>query len=114
MPPIFAEYREERLPVRFGDRLRWRWTDLCRVVADVVIAGQVTARDGKRIVQRLGEFEIVPICRAVEREIAAVDDEVGTLRIDVLAQPMKIVRQLRLTAGKMGIGNLRQAKFGHE
>ena len=40
--------------------------------------------------QFLGEFEIVAIGRPVEGEIAAVDDEIGTRRVDVLADAMKI------------------------
>jgi hypothetical protein len=31
----------------------------------------------------------------------------------MVAHPIEIVRQLRQTAGKMGVGNLGQAKFGH-
>src|ERR1039458_771540 len=60
-----------------------------------------------------GKFEIVPICRAIEGEVAAIDDEIGAPGIDVFAHPMKVVGQLRQPAGKMGIGNLGQAKFGH-
>jgi hypothetical protein len=78
-----------------------------------MIAGQATPFDGKRSVQRMGKFEIVRIDWAVECEVAAVDDEIGACRIDIFAHALKIVRQLLMAAGKVGIGNLGQAKFGH-
>ncbi len=78
-----------------------------------MIARQVTAGDGKRIVQLFGEFEIVPAGWSIEGEIAAVDDEIGARRVDVFAQPVKVVGQFLMAAGKMGVGNLGQAKFGH-
>ena len=97
----------------FRDRLRRRRTNLRGVVTDVLIAGQVTAGDGKCIVQRFGEFEIVATGWSIEGEIAAVDDEIGARRVDVFAQPVKVVGQFLMAAGKMGVGNLGQAKFGH-
>ena len=74
----------------FRRRLRGRRADRGRVVADVVIAGQVDAVDGKRCVQRFCEFEIVAAARTVEGDIAAVDDEIGTRRVDMLADAMEI------------------------
>jgi hypothetical protein len=50
-----------------------------------MIAGQIAAGDGQRIVQRLGEIEIAGTGQAVEGDVAAVDDEVGTARIDIFA-----------------------------
>jgi len=113
LPAVFAEQGEKLLPVAFGGRLRRSRTDRRRVVADVMIAGQVTAGDGKRIVQRSGEFEVVPVGRSIECEIAAVDDEIGALGVDIFAHPMKVVGQFLMSAGKMGVGNLSQAKFRH-
>ena len=48
-----------------------------------------------------------------ECKVAAVDDEIGTRRVDVFADAMKIFGQLRQPAGEVRIGNLGQAKFGH-
>jgi hypothetical protein len=58
-------------------------------------------------VQRAGKFEIVAIGRAVEGEVAAVDDEIRARRVDIFAHPMKIVGKFRQAAGEMGVGNLR-------
>jgi hypothetical protein len=63
--------------------------------------------------QLAGKFEIVATGRPVESKIAAVDDEIGTPGVDVFADPMKILGQGRQAAGKVGVGNLDQAKFGH-
>jgi hypothetical protein len=49
-PAVFAENEAVRLLALLRDRLRWRRTDRGRVVANVMIARQVTARDGKCIV----------------------------------------------------------------
>ncbi len=113
LPVVFAEQGEKNLPVLFGGRLRRSRADRRRVVADVMIAGQVTTGDRKRIVQRSGEFEIVAAGRSIEGEIAAVDDEIGAPGVDIFAHPMKVVGQFLMAAGKMGVGNLGEAKFGH-
>ena len=47
LPAIFAEHGEKNLPVAFGGRLRRSRADLRRIVADVMIAGQVTTADRK-------------------------------------------------------------------
>ncbi len=112
-PAVFAEQVNISLSVRFRDRVRRSWTDQGRVVADVMIAGQGAAGHWKRSVQRLGKFEIVAVGRAIEGEIAAVDDEIGTFGVDVFAQAVKIVGQRLMAAGKMGVGNLDQTKLGH-
>jgi hypothetical protein len=90
-----------------------RRTDLGRIVADIMIAGQIAAGDGEGCVQCFGEFEIVAIARAIEGEVAAVDHEIGAVGVDIFADPVKIFGQRGQAAGKMGIGNLGQAKFGH-
>jgi hypothetical protein len=90
-------------PVLFGGRLRRSRTDGCRVVADVMIAGQVAAGDGKPIVQRSGEFEIVAAGRGIEGEIAAVDNEIGLPGVDIFAHPVKVVGQCLMAAGKMSV-----------
>ena len=48
-----------------------------------------------------------------ERKVAAVDDEIGTRRIDIFADAMKICGQFRQPVGEVWIGNLGQAKVGH-
>src|ERR1700681_537811 len=58
-------------------------------------------------------IEIVAIGRAIEGEVAAVDDEIGASAVDIFAQAMKIVGQPGQAAGEMGVGNLGQAKLGH-
>jgi len=78
-----------------------------------VIAGNVAAGDRQRGVQRPGKCEIVRARLRIEREIAGVDDEVGPCRVDVLADAMKIVGEFLQATREMGIGNLRQAKFGN-
>ena len=112
-PAVFAEDRAERLPVLFRRRLWRRRADRRRIIADVMIAGQIAATDGQGAVQRVGKFEIVAIGRCVEGEVAAVDDKIGARRIDVVADTMKIIGQRLETAGEVGVGNLGQAIFGH-
>ena len=51
-PAVFADESTEILRGRFGRRWRRRRADRGRIVADVVIAGQVAAGDGKGGVQR--------------------------------------------------------------
>jgi hypothetical protein len=108
-----AEHGAKDLQVTFRNRLRRHWADLGRVVADIVIAGQIAAGNRKRRVPRLGEFEVVAIGRTIEGEVTAVDDEIGSRGADIFAHPVKIVGQLLMAAGEVGIGNLGQAKFGH-
>ena len=91
-------------------RLLRRRADRGRVIADVVIPGQMPARHLQRIVQLFREDEIVAAGRRVEGEVAAVDDEVGPCRIDMRGDAVKIVGELWQAAGEMGVRNLRQAK----
>ena len=65
--------------------------------------------------QALGILHIVTAGRSVPGNVAAIDDEIGARRADMLADAMEIVGQLgeARAAGKMRIGNLRQAKFSH-
>ena len=63
--------------------------------------------------QAFRKFEIVASDRAIPRDIAAVDDEVGSRRGNMFADAMKVLGQFWKTAGEMGVGNLGQAKFGH-
>src|ERR1700736_6006731 len=74
-PAVFAENVNESLPVRFRDRLRRGRTDRGRIVADVMIAGQITAGDRKAGVQLSGEFEIAAAGRAVPADNAAGEQE---------------------------------------
>src|ERR1700736_1425442 len=94
-PAVLAEDREKILPMVFRDRLRRRRADLGRVVAYVVIAGQVAAGDRKRVVQRSGKFEIVAVGGTIEGEVAAIDHEIGPSGVDVFADALKIVGQAR-------------------
>ena len=73
-----------------GDRLRRSRANLGRVVADIVIAGQITARHGQGVVQDPGKFQVVRLRRGVEGEVAAVDDEVGAGRVDIFADVLEI------------------------
>ena len=112
-PAVLADDGGEVLPLCLRRQLLWRRPDRDRVVADIVIAGQVAAGDGKGVVQRLREDEIVAAGRGVEGEIAAVDDEVRPRRVDVFADAMKIIGQLLQSAGEVGVGNLGDAKLAH-
>jgi hypothetical protein len=105
-PAVFAEDRTISLEIRFGRRLRRGRTDAVRIVTDVMIARQIAAFDRKRRVQGAGKCEIVAMGRGVACEVAAVDDEIGPRRVDVFADPVKIVGQALVAAGEMGIGNL--------
>ena len=112
-PVVVADDLEKILPVFLARRLWRHRADRGRVVADVVIAGQVTAGNRQRVVQRLGEGEIVRTGRGIEGEIAAVDDEIGTRRVDLLADAIKIFGERWQAAGEVGVGNLAQAKLVH-
>jgi hypothetical protein len=59
------------------------------------------------------EFEIGSAGRSIEGDIAAVDHKIGPRRVDMLADAVKIVGELLQAAGKVGIGDVRQAKFVH-
>src|SRR5258705_13773783 len=63
--------------------------------------------------QRLGEFEIAAAGRAVEGEVAAVDDEVRPRPVDMRAHAIEIIGEFWQSAGGAGIRNLRQTKFSH-
>jgi hypothetical protein len=112
-PAVVADHGQKGLATFFRRRLRWRRADRGRIVADVVIAGQIEAVDGKRCMQRFCEFEIVAAGRRVEGEVAGVDDKVRPRRVDMLAHAMEILGERRIAAGEVGIGNLRQSKFAH-
>ena len=101
-PAILAENGTIRLQVLLGDGLRRRGADLRRIVTDVVIAGQITAGNRKRVMQRFGEFEIVAIGRTVEGEIAGIDDEIGALGIDGFADPIENCRSMSAGGGPDG------------
>ena len=76
----------------------------------MLIAG--AGNTGCGFVQRSGEFEVVPVGQSIECEIAAVDDEISALGA-IYCHPVKVVGQFLMSAGKMGVGNLSQAKFRH-
>ena len=84
----------------FRDRRLRRRPDRGRIVADVVIAGNVAAGDGQGVVQALGEFDIVAARRPVEGDVAGVDDEVGPVSVDVLADAIESWRSGRESAGR--------------
>jgi hypothetical protein len=65
-----------------------------------VIAGQGAAGDRGRSVQLTSKFEVVAIGRGIEGEVAAVDDEIGALHVDVFAHPTKIVGQISEAAAR--------------
>ena len=100
-PAVVAENRAERLAVRLRSQLWRRRANLGRVVAEVVIAGQIAALHGKRVVLRLGECEIVGKFKSVKPEIAGVDHEVGARGVDMLADAMEILAERRITAAEM-------------
>ena len=112
-PAVLAEGGDEGLPALFGGELRRGRAERGRIVADVVIAGQIAAGHRQRRVEGSREFEIVGAGRGVEGEVAAVDHEIGALRVDIFTEAMEIAGQAGETAGQMGVGNLGQAKFGH-
>ena len=72
------------------------------IVADVVIAGQIAAVHRQRRVQLLCVFEIVAVGRAVPADVAAVDDEIGTVGGDVFADAVKIIGQQAAGGGRGG------------
>jgi hypothetical protein len=86
-PMVFAENIQKSLPVPLCRRLRRRGTDLRRIVADVVIAGQIAAGNRQRIMQRFGEFEIGGAVWAVKADVAGVDDKIRPLPIDIFRAP---------------------------
>jgi hypothetical protein len=110
---VVADDLAELPEMRFRDRRLWRWPDRSRIVADVVVAGDVAAGDGQGVVQAFGELDIVAAGRPVERDVTGVDDEVGPGRVDMLADRLEIGDQAGEAPAEMGVGNLRQAKFGH-
>ncbi len=79
-----------------------RAPDRGQIVADVVIAGQIEAVDRQRVVQLLGEHHVVAAARPVERDVAAVEHEIGPRRVDVLADAMKIVDRAACSGGRGG------------
>ena len=113
MPTILAEDGVVRLKPLIADGVRRFRTDRGRVVADIVIAGQIAAGDWKRFVQRFGECEVVWTGRRIERHVAAVDDEIGPLGIDMFAETVEIIGQRGVACREVRIGNLDQAKFTH-
>lgn len=82
--------------------------DCGRIISDIVIAGQIDAVDRKGCMQLLGEFEIVAVGRRVEGDIAGADDEVGSRRVDVLADALEISGEFLIAAGEVGVGNSRR------
>lgn len=110
---VFADQCAELPAMRFGDRRGGRGPDRGGIIADVVIARQVTAGDGQRVVQALGEFDIVAAGRPVERDVAGVDDEIRSINVDMFADALEVGDQVGKAPAEMGVGNLRQAKFGH-
>src|SRR5947208_2714478 len=110
IPAVLAVYRDESVAVLLRGGMRRLRPDRGRVVADVVIAGQIAAVGRQAGVQALCKFEIGAAGRAIPSDVAAVDDEVGAGSRDVLAHAMKVVGQYRQAAGEVGVGNLGQAK----
>src|SRR6202012_4161097 len=49
----------------------------------------------------------------VERHVAAVNHEIGPLRVDILAEPVEILGQRGVALREVRVGNLDQAKFAH-
>ena len=87
---IFADDVAELPAVRFADRRLWGRPDRGRIIADVVIAGKVAARDGQRVVQAFCKDDVIAAGRPVEGDVAAIDDEVGPVSVDVLANAMEV------------------------
>lgn len=92
---VLADDLAELLTMRFRDRRLRRRADRGRIVANVVIAGDVAAGDGQGIVQALGEFDIVAAGRPVERDVAGVDNEIGPIGVDMLAERLEVGDQAR-------------------
>jgi len=112
-PAVVAEGRDEALAVFFVHDLRRDRAELGRIVADIVIAGQVAAGHRQRLMQRLGEGEVVGRGRPVEGEVAAIDHEIGPGRVDMVPDRIEIRGELGQAAGEMGVGDLGQAELGH-
>ena len=97
----------------FADRIRGNRSELGRVVADIVVAGQVAAGNRQPFMQLAGKGNVIRRARRVVGEVAAVDDEIGTAGVDVFGEPIEILGEGRQAAGQMGVGYLGQAKIGH-
>ena len=111
---ILAECRDEVLPVCLRRALFGLLADEGRIVTDVVIAGKIAAVDGQRVVQSFCEIEIVRMIRTVERNVAAVDDEVGPVVVDMLAHAVKVLDELGKPGAEMCVGDLGQAEAGRQ
>ena len=81
-------------------------------VADVVIAGQEAHRQVEPVMQRARRREIALARRAVERDVARVEHEVGPVGAQRLADAHEVVDEERLVAAEMGVGDLGDAE-GH-
>ncbi|MGC0395996.1 hypothetical protein ABIF91_008382 [Bradyrhizobium sp. USDA 241] len=99
---VFADDVAKLLAVSRADRRLRRRPDRGRIVADVVIAGQVAAGDGQGVMQAFREFGVVAAGRPVERDVAGVDDEIGPAGVDVLADAVEVGDQARESAGRDG------------
>jgi len=87
---IFAHDVAELPAVRLADRGLRRRPDRGRIVADVVIAGQVAAGDGQGVVQALGECDVVAAGGAIEGDVAGIDDEIGPVSVEMVADRLEM------------------------
>lgn len=99
---VFADQVAELPALRFRDRRLRHRADRSRIVADVVIAGEVTAGDGQGVVQVFCEDDIVAAGRPVEGDVAGVDDEIGPVAVDMLADRLEVGDQAGKSAGRDG------------
>ncbi len=81
-------------------------------VAEIVVARQETQRQADRVMQNARRRKVALGRRAVERYVARVEHEVGTLGPQHLADAHEIVDEERLLVAEMGVGDLGDAE-GH-
>ena len=79
-----------------------------------MIARQEAHRQVEPVMQRAGRREVALARRAVERDVAGVQHEVGPVGAQRLADAHEIVDEERLVVAEMGVGNLGDAEGTNE
>ena len=83
-----------------------------RVVADVVIARHGAHRQREMPVQLGGIDQVLLVARAVERDVAGIDQHVEPGPQHGLAHQLEILHEIGLGGAEMGVGNLGDPEHG--
>ena len=111
-PALFAEVRNEARTPRIGDTLRhFAGND---VVADVVIAGQIAARNRKLPDVRARECVIRIVVRIAHDQVAVDDHQIGPLAPDPGGDFQPVIKMVLLTCAQMKIGDLDDSELIHK